>query len=170
MHWTKKWKFLSHAAHLYHHPLLKRKFVVIQAPSVGDAEPWKPSTVNTTLNASTLLVAACDPFWEIHRSNIPEHNTYMHLQLSSRLRSPRRWKHLGISITFSLQSSDMSKQLLKTISSKKARKQKNGAHCWRRGACFTDMVGEKKGKTHAKMSAGLKTSMSHWWYDPCQQL
>lgn len=85
---------------------------------MGAAEPGKPSTVNTTLNASALLVPARDPFWEIRRSNIPEHNTYMHLRLSSRSRSPRRWQHLGISITFSLPRSDMSKLLLKTNSSK----------------------------------------------------
>lgn len=71
MHWTKKWKFLSHATHLYHHPLLKRKFVVIHAPSVGNAEPWKPSTVNTTLNASTLLVPACDPFERFTEATYP---------------------------------------------------------------------------------------------------
>lgn len=146
MHWRKKCNILSHTAHLKHHSLLKWKFVVIHAASMGEAEPWESSPVNTSLNGPTswcLLVI----LWEIHKSNKPKQNTYMHLQLSSRLPWPRPCKHLGISIPVSLQSSDnTSKQLRywRQPWAGEARKQKNGFHLWRRrrGACFTDMAGE----------------------------
>lgn len=58
MQWRKEWKPLSHTTYLQHHPLLKWKFDMIHALSVP---PSKPFTVNTGLNASTLLVPACDP-------------------------------------------------------------------------------------------------------------
>lgn len=156
MHWRKKCNMLSHTAHLKHHSLLKWKFVVIHAASMGEAEPWESFTVNTSLNGPTVLMPACDPSRDSQKQQTQ--TKYLHapsvvftLAFTSAMQTSGYFHPSFTSEFRHVKATTVLEAILNG-----GRKQKNGFHLWRRrrGACFIDMAGKLKGETRAKMRAG----------------
>lgn len=167
MHWRKKCNILSHTAHLKHHSLLKWKFVVIHAASMGEAEPWESSTVNTSLNGPTswcLLVI----LWEIHKSNKPKQNTYMHLQLSSKFAFTSAMQTSGyfhptfISEFRHVKATTVLEAILNGGEETEERvpsleEEKGGMFHW--------YGRREEGRDSCKNECRIKTSMPHWWHE-----